>query len=480
MSAFISYLPFGNFHKPVATQRSPVKCTATSVEQPQHSQQVSKAVVWFREGDLRLQDHPGLEAASENTSSALAHLLVCTPTTSEATLAAAKRLKDGLQARGSHLSVRFAEDEAHGVVAFLKEFSAERVHVRMDVETDARRVVKQVEQADDGAYLVSTWVSDLRQWDTLTTEQLSTIPDIYPDFLRWRPRTSAPITGPSNSHELHPLSPPGSELTSDEPDAIEGIARRVAQAAIVKHWNLQFPQRYEEEKKFSHTIEMPSEIPNFGEALLQRYLECGEENKFPDFGRSLSEIFRQGALSPRQMRQIIIDFEKRNGRIFPFLYRETAKLALEALDAQEFSTLLARRDIQNCGTVDGEHEAKFWRWNGFLIRYVEEGAGSEGAKKGTPPIVLIHGFGASSFHYEKSIRLLKHQYHVFAIDCIGFGRSDKPPMQYTVALWEAMVWDFIRDVVRQRVYVAGNSIGMSKIDTIILLVHSPLHIFEND
>jgi len=33
----------------------------------------------------------------------------------------------------------------------------------------------------------------------------------------------------------------------------------------------------------------------------------------------------------------------------------------------------------------------FWTWRGRRIHYVEQGAGR--------PIVLIHGFGASAFHW---------------------------------------------------------------------------------
>lgn len=33
----------------------------------------------------------------------------------------------------------------------------------------------------------------------------------------------------------------------------------------------------------------------------------------------------------------------------------------------------------------------FWTWRGRRIHYVEQGAGQ--------PIVLIHGFGASAFHW---------------------------------------------------------------------------------
>lgn len=49
----------------------------------------------------------------------------------------------------------------------------------------------------------------------------------------------------------------------------------------------------------------------------------------------------------------------------------------------------------------------FWTWRGRRIHYVEQGAGQ--------PIVLIHGFGASAFHWrsvaETEIRYLNLNVH---------------------------------------------------------------------
>lgn len=92
----------------------------------QPASRVARAVVWFRLGDLRVLDHPGLEEACAGTSEALAPLLVCTPRSTEEEVVAAERLRAALRARGSELFLRFAEDEAQGVVEFATEFKAER------------------------------------------------------------------------------------------------------------------------------------------------------------------------------------------------------------------------------------------------------------------------------------------------------------------------------------------------------------------
>eukprot|EP00985_Skeletonema_marinoi_P032110 scaffold38473_cov168-Skeletonema_marinoi.AAC.1 len=47
-----------------------------------------------------------------------------------------------------------------------------------------------------------------------------------------------------------------------------------------------------------------------------------------------------------------------------------------------------------------------------------------------PTLLLVHGFGASSYHFRYNIPELAKDYHVYAIDMLGFGWSDKPIMDY--------------------------------------------------
>lgn len=471
MASFITASFPLSFRRRSSTSRSECrqlvpKCVASEANSvvPSESlrtQRVSRAVVWFREGDLRLDDHPGLYAACRQTSAALAPLLVCTPRTTEATLAAATRLQTALEARGSHLFVRFSQDEADAVISFLTEFSAQSVHVRSDVETNARQIVNRVKDALRGIATVHTWVCDLRQWQSLSQNDLASIPDMYPQFLRWPFRANAPILSTLDDDEsLSQSNLPAPGMAQDPPDTLQTVIAQVRKQTIVPPWKRRFPVRYQNELELLNAIQISPNIDTFGEIVLRQFLQQSDSYDQPDFVRSLSEVLRQGALSPRRIRQIVIDFERENGRVIRSWYKDTAKKVLDALEAREFHTLLARRDVILRVTVDGDHEAKFWRWNGFLIRYVEEGADSPGAKNGTPPILLVHGFGADSFHYAKSVRVLKESYHVFAVDLIGFGRSEKPPTRYTVATWEEMLWDFVREVIGKPVYVAGNSIGM--------------------
>lgn len=97
-----------------------------------------------------------------------------------------------------------------------------------------------------------------------------------------------------------------------------------------------------------------------------------------------------------------------------------------------------------------------WHWQGFPIRY--QTAGSIGT-----PILLIHGFGASSDHWRKNLPDLADHHRVYALDLIGFGLSAKPkpndPIPYTFETWGAQVIAFCQEVIGAPTFLVGNSIG---------------------
>ena len=83
--------------------------------------------------------------------------------------------------------------------------------------------------------------------------------------------------------------------------------------------------------------------------------------------------------------------------------------------------------------------------------------------KGKPPILLIHGFGASVFHWRYNIPILARDYHVYAIDLLGFGLSEKPIIEYNAEVWRDQTLSFLENVVYKETgkpcVVAGNSLG---------------------
>ncbi|MEL6352177.1 MAG: alpha/beta fold hydrolase [Cyanobacteria bacterium J06627_28] len=100
-----------------------------------------------------------------------------------------------------------------------------------------------------------------------------------------------------------------------------------------------------------------------------------------------------------------------------------------------------------------------WKWQGFSIGYQCAGT----AQTDAPAVVLIHGFGASSIHWRKNLPELAKSCRVYAIDLIGYGKSDKPlpgePLNYTFETWGAQVLAFCEQVVGEAAFLVGNSIG---------------------
>jgi pimeloyl-ACP methyl ester carboxylesterase len=109
-------------------------------------------------------------------------------------------------------------------------------------------------------------------------------------------------------------------------------------------------------------------------------------------------------------------------------------------------------------------EQQTWNWRGYDVRYLVHGEGK--------PLVLIHGFGACIGHWRKNIPVLAAAgYRVYALDLLGFGNSEKPALDYSLDLWEALVYDFWAAFIQSPTVFVGNSIG--GLLTLMLLAHHP-------
>jgi pimeloyl-ACP methyl ester carboxylesterase len=98
---------------------------------------------------------------------------------------------------------------------------------------------------------------------------------------------------------------------------------------------------------------------------------------------------------------------------------------------------------------------QYWQWRGEQIYYVQAGE----ARSDRSPLLLIHGFGASTDHWRKNISELSQEFQVWAIDLVGFGRAAKPDWNYSADLWREQLHDFITQVIDKPVVLAGNSLG---------------------
>jgi len=107
-----------------------------------------------------------------------------------------------------------------------------------------------------------------------------------------------------------------------------------------------------------------------------------------------------------------------------------------------------------------------WKWRDYSINYVDLG-GSDDSSSSKPPLLLIHGFGASVYHWRYNIPVLARDFHVYAIDLLGFGLSEKPIVDYSAELWRDQALAFISEVIQKGksgkdakpVVIAGNSLG---------------------
>ena len=106
--------------------------------------------------------------------------------------------------------------------------------------------------------------------------------------------------------------------------------------------------------------------------------------------------------------------------------------------------------------------SKYWRYKDLKVHYRVTG------KESNPPIVLIHGFGASCEHWRNNAEVFASAgFRVFGIDLIGFGKSDQN-LQSKIKYLENQFWgnqltSFLFEIVNikknGKVVLIGNSLG---------------------
>eukprot|EP00438_Fugacium_kawagutii_P027758 Skav215991 [mRNA] locus=scaffold4693:58793:63189:+ [translate_table: standard] len=77
----------------------------------------------------------------------------------------------------------------------------------------------------------------------------------------------------------------------------------------------------------------------------------------------------------------------------------------------------------------------------IAINYIA--AGPEDGQR----ILLVHGFGASSYHWRYQVSTLAEQgYRVYSVCLLGYGWSDRAVLQYSGEVWSAQINDFLNQV----------------------------------
>lgn len=116
--------------------------------------------------------------------------------------------------------------------------------------------------------------------------------------------------------------------------------------------------------------------------------------------------------------------------------------------------------------VDSQTRFSLWREGikseyvtvgGYRVHYFE--ASSTDGVSGTP-LVLVHGLGARGEDWAKMIPALAAQgFHVYVPDLLGYGRSARPDVDYSISTEEDAVVKFMQAMHLARADVGGWSMG---------------------
>ena len=107
-------------------------------------------------------------------------------------------------------------------------------------------------------------------------------------------------------------------------------------------------------------------------------------------------------------------------------------------------------------------ESKYWSYKDCRVHFRVTG------NESNPPIVLIHGFGASSDHWRNNAEIFASEgFRVFGIDLIGFGKSEQNLQSKIKYLdnqfWANQLGSFLDEIVdiqkNGKVILIGNSLG---------------------
>lgn len=99
-------------------------------------------------------------------------------------------------------------------------------------------------------------------------------------------------------------------------------------------------------------------------------------------------------------------------------------------------------------------QEKFATVFGTRIRYLEAGDASK------PTVILLHGLGGNAdLGWGFNMGALSAKYHVIAPDQIGFGKSDKPIMNYRVGTYVDFLDKLMSELKIGKASLVGNSMG---------------------
>ena len=114
-----------------------------------------------------------------------------------------------------------------------------------------------------------------------------------------------------------------------------------------------------------------------------------------------------------------------------------------------FPLLLAMWAVPACG--QGQPPDKTIAVFGQTIHYWDVGTG--------PVVVLVHGLGSKKEDWLPVIAPLSQKYRLLVPDQIGFGRSDKPLLDYSIQTYVDFLNELLRQLKVEKASLVGESLG---------------------
>ena len=148
-------------------------------------------------------------------------------------------------------------------------------------------------------------------------------------------------------------------------------------------------------------------------------------------------------------------------------WRKAAAASGAALGAAALYNVTASHRIAALDNLLGG-ESREMDWRGHRVAYTRHGAGT--------PVLLLHGIhaGASSYEWRSTIDALAAHHTVYVPDLLGFGRSARPNVRYTPALYQAFLADVMAKLGHGPLAVVASSLSAAYV--VALAARDPRHI----
>ncbi|XP_056160251.1 uncharacterized protein LOC115683085 isoform X3 [Syzygium oleosum] len=473
--------------------------TATATERDERN---GVAILWYKH-DLRVDDHPGIVAASRYQSVVplyvFDHRLLSrfSDEMLELLLHALSDLKYSLREHGSDLLIRYGSAEKV-IQELVKEVNATCLLTEEEVEYDMMRTISAVRETFAKVTSHLERNRDVELWRTpfydlenpedlpLSHEDLKKreIPLVSPFLCPAVPAAQMNLDWghlPTYDYLKEFINGNKYKLKRSWTSLKETSAETILQKAISRSetsikGDFRSNHAYRKRVENSVFVTQSGKIVGGGTlavlnalAAYLRYLEGtarashfgrvherireAESREGASFYALFGPALSLGILSRRRVYYEAIKYEKeRNaGFLSPFGYSaSTVAAAVDAVCSMEWYWVMA---LRNQKINEGMHSVRIWRWKGHLIQYTVVG------DKG-PAVLLVHGFGAFLEHFRDNLGGISDGGNrVWAITLLGFGRSEKPNIVYTELMWAELLRDFVIEVVGEPMHLVGNSIG---------------------